>query len=305
MERVFALTKRGAALDGVRFAAADAGKPAADTVVIAITGIHGNFYSNPYYYNVGDTLNAAGYDFLYAQTCDAFGQIKAYNVRTNAIEIIGSWNERFADAVDDVRAWMNFAQKHGYAHVVLAGHSLGANKVIRYLSETHDPRVDRFLLLSPCNVTHLTNVVTPEERALVRFLVSNDPAQRLPFPLLGWIDCIAATAADWLFSDTLDNVHVEADGNFVQVASIEHEGALLIGTYDAFTYGDPAGFLANINDHFPHPERNQLVFIERTGHTYQQKEQEMADDVRDLVQGWEAEGWAPAQPRKEAAPCRL
>ncbi len=113
----------------------------------------------------------------------------------------------------------------------------------------------------------------------------------LPFPLLGWIECVAHTAADWLFSSELDNVHVEADGDFSQVARIDHAGALLIGTYDSFTYGDPSGFLVNINDHFGHPERNRLVFIEGTGHTYQRKEQEMANDVLELVRAWQTEGW--------------
>ena len=59
-------TQRGVVLNGVLFEA-----EGADTVVIAITGIHGNFYSNPFYYNFGDTLNAGGFDFLYAQTNDA------------------------------------------------------------------------------------------------------------------------------------------------------------------------------------------------------------------------------------------
>lgn len=293
MEELYVPTQRGPVLAGVLFPASGNAEQPAKTVVIAITGIHGNFYSNPFYYNVGDTLNAAGIDFVYAQTCDAFGQMRSVDWRTEEPVLIGSWNERFADAVDDVEAWINYAQHQGYERIVLAGHSLGANKVIRYLSETHDPRVDRFLLLSPCNVKHLTNVVTPQERAVVQSMVEHGHGRkRLPFPLLGWIDCVADTAHDWLFSDTLDNVHVEQDGNFSQVASIKHAGALLIGTYDAFTYGDPAGFLANINDHFPVAARNRLVFIEGTGHTYQQKEQEMADDVLDLVQQWEAEGWA-------------
>ena len=60
-------TRRGSVLNGVLFDA-----EGADTVVIAITGIHGNFYSNPFYYNFGDTLNAGGIDFIYAQTNDAF-----------------------------------------------------------------------------------------------------------------------------------------------------------------------------------------------------------------------------------------
>lgn len=50
-----AQTRRGVQLDGVLFA--NGGE---DTAVIAITGIHGNFYSNPMYYNIGDTLAANG-----------------------------------------------------------------------------------------------------------------------------------------------------------------------------------------------------------------------------------------------------
>ncbi|MBR1423002.1 MAG: hypothetical protein IJ571_06130 [Ruminococcus sp.] len=70
--------------------------------MIAITGIHGNFYSNPFYYNIGNTLNGGGIDFIYAQTNDAFGQIETMNIRTNEPEIFGSWNERFEYTDDDI-----------------------------------------------------------------------------------------------------------------------------------------------------------------------------------------------------------
>ena len=76
----------GTVLDGVLFSAgqdaAHGGTGRADTVLIAITGIHGNFYSNPFYYNIGETLSAGGMDFIYAQTNDAFGQIETYNANT-------------------------------------------------------------------------------------------------------------------------------------------------------------------------------------------------------------------------------
>ena len=64
-------TRRGSVLNGVLFRNDDV---KADTVMIAITGIHGNFYSNPFYYDFGETLNAAGIDFIYAQTNDAFNK---------------------------------------------------------------------------------------------------------------------------------------------------------------------------------------------------------------------------------------
>ena len=100
------------------------------------------------------------------------------------------------------------------------------------------------------------------------------------------MSCVADTAYQWLFTNTLNNVHVEKDGDFSQAAKITHTGALVIGTYDNFTYGDPSGFLENINNHMPKAKENKLVFIEKTGHTYQQKEQEIADDILQLVKDW-------------------
>ena len=71
-------TKRGSVLNGVLFRPEE--NHSADTVMIPITGIHGNFYSNPFYYNIGDTLNSDNIDFIYAQTNDAFGQMETVNV---------------------------------------------------------------------------------------------------------------------------------------------------------------------------------------------------------------------------------
>ena len=294
-------TKRGTVLDGVLFAAekADAHGCAdfalADTVLIAVTGIHGNFYSNPFYYNIGDTMNAAGMDFIYAQTNDAFGQIETYNVKTGQKEIIGSWNEDFGYTDEDIEGYLNYAEQAGYKHIILAGHSLGANKVIYYLSHCHDPRVEHFVLLSPANIGYLTGVVTEREKEIIRRQVERgDGNKLLPFPLLGWITCIANTAHQWVFDNILDNVHVEKDKDFSAAEKITHTGAMFIGTYDNFTYGDPAGFLKNINDHSPTARENKLIFLERTGHTYQQKEQELADKLRDLIECWRSEAESQA-----------
>lgn len=40
-------------------------------MVITITGVHGNFYSNPFYYHIGETLSRAGVDFIYVQIRNA------------------------------------------------------------------------------------------------------------------------------------------------------------------------------------------------------------------------------------------
>ena len=276
-------TQRGPLLDGVLFDAS--GSP--DAVVIVITGIHGNFYSNPFYVNFGETLSLGGIDFVYAQTCDAFGQIETQDWRTGERVVIGSQTEDFGDAVEDVRAYVDWAEQHGYEHVYLGGHSLGANKVIRYLSQTHDPRVEKFILLSPANLTYMTSDTTEREKAIVReYLMAGRAEEMLPFALMGWAPCVARTAHQWLFEPTLNNAHTETDGDFTQVEEMTHAGMLLVGTYDNFTKGDPTAFLENINLHMPTAADNELVFVERTGHTYQMKEQEVADILLDSIVRW-------------------
>ena len=288
MKELNVATQSGTVLDGALFTASGS-----DTVVIAITGVHGNFYSNPFYYAIGDRLRGAGIDFIYAQTRDAFGQIEHVNVKTGKPEIIGSWNEDFTRADEDVQAYIDYAAQAGYKNIILAGHSLGANKVIYYLSRHNDTRINKFILLSPANVRYLTSQVSEREKNIIaQYRESGRGQALLPFDFIGWLPCVADTAWQWLYSDTLDNVHVEADKDFSQVERIKHSGALIIGTFDRFTYGDPCGFLANINAHMPTAAENKLIFIERTGHTFQQKEKELADAILTLVSGWRAEAAA-------------
>lgn len=285
MKRLDIPTKRGAVLTGVLFS--DERSLNTDTVTIAITGIHGNFYSNPFYYNIGDTLNGGGIDFVYAQTNDAFGEIPIVNANTGRQEVIGSWNERFAYTDEDIDAYLIWARQAGYRHIILAGHSLGANKVIYYLSRHHDSRVKHFFLLSPANLSYMMSGVTEREKQVIREMVGSGRGnEMLPFPFMGWVECIAYTAWDWQFSGLLNNVWTEPDGDFSQCGQITHTGALLIGTYDNFTNGDPAGFLRNINAYMPTASVNKLIFIEKTGHTYQMKHQEVADRILKQLQEW-------------------
>ena len=113
-----------------------------------------------------------------------------------------------------------------------------------------------------------------------------DGDKMLPFPFMGWVECIANTAYDWQFSGLLNNVHTSRNGDFSQASQITHNGALLVGTYDNFTDGDPSEFLRNLNDHMPTAAENNLIFIERTGHTYQGKNQDVAADTLHQLQEW-------------------
>ncbi|MDE7402565.1 MAG: alpha/beta hydrolase [Muribaculaceae bacterium] len=277
-----AQTRRGVQLDGVIFA-----KGGENTVVIAITGIHGNFYSNPMYYNIGDTLCEHGIAFIYAQTNDAFNKMETVNTRTGNNEIIGSFNECFDDICDDINAYVKFAEAKGYGNIILAGHSLGANKVIHYLANAQDTSVKHYILVSPANMKYMLSNVTDDERDIIRYYVDNGMEDRmLPFPFMGWAPMIAKTAWQWLWRNPLDNVHSDSDGDFSEVERIRQTGALIIGTYDRFSYGEPRAFIELINSHTQQPDMNEVIFVEGTGHVYTEREQMLADIILRLAERW-------------------
>jgi acetyl esterase/lipase len=64
-------------------------------------------------------------------------------------QLAGAAYERFVDCVEDIRTVLAFVRQRGYQHVVLAGHSTGANKVLYYASRAHDRRVVGIILLGP------------------------------------------------------------------------------------------------------------------------------------------------------------
>ncbi|MBR3129361.1 MAG: alpha/beta hydrolase, partial [Clostridia bacterium] len=162
--------------------------------------------------------------------------------------------------------------------------------VIYYLSRHHDPRVEHFFLLSPANLEHMMSGVTERELRMIQEQVERGSGDKmLPFPFMGWVNCIADTAHDWAFTDLLNNVHTDPNGDFSEAEQITHTGALLVGTYDNFTDGDPVEFLKNLNKHMPTAGQYTLIFIERTGHTYQMMHQEVADDILKQLQKWRSE----------------
>lgn len=292
----FVITQRGVVLPGTLFRNEHRPSSERGTLVIAVTGIHGNFWSNPFYYNFGGTLAAAGFDFLYAETEDARGQVKTMNVSTGESELMGSFNEDFANVDDDVDAYVRWARDEGNDNVVLAGHSLGANKVIHYLSSHHDPYVSHFVLLSPANLDFLLGQVDEGQRGVIDRMVEDGLGEKmLPFDLFGWAPMQAATARQWINANPLDNVHLDDDRDFSQVEAVAQSGALFVGTRDAFALGDPERLVRTTSAHFPRARENKIVLIPGTGHTYQQMEQYTAERLLEVVSGWEGDDKAAVE----------
>lgn len=64
---------------------------------------------------------------------------------------IGSAFEKFEECIHDIRAVIAFAKRLGYARIILAGHSTGANKALYYMYKTRDRSVRGIILAGPVN----------------------------------------------------------------------------------------------------------------------------------------------------------
>ena len=284
MKNIEVPTKRGILLEGILYC--ETKNPT--SILITISGIHAQAERNPFYDNIGFTLNKGNIDFICAHTCDAMKKVTKKNILTGKEETFGSFNEDFNNTEDDIEAYINYVKKYNYKHVYLAGHSIGANKIIYYLSKNHDSRVEKYILMSPANIIKLLEKNTKEELSLIKeYKGKKKDDEIIPFLLFGWYECTIKSAYDWVYNNILDNIHYEKDGDFKQINNITHSGAMIIGTLDRLACGDPSGFLQNINNHTKNKEKNKLLFIEKTGHVYQKKEQEIADLLLNLINEWE------------------
>ncbi|WP_295730495.1 DUF1749 domain-containing protein [uncultured Limosilactobacillus sp.] len=261
--------------------------PGAKTVVIVITGVEGNIHNNPFYTIIGKRLAQQNVDFIVAHTRDAFNKVTAFNKRTGAKEVYGAYDEDFRRSDEDVAAYLDYARKMGYQHIVLGGQSFGANKVIHYLANHQESAVDRFLLMSPVDLKVLRKCVTNRQRQLINEqLASGKEKQILPFRLFRWLTSTAGNAQRWLTDDTLNNVHSDQNGDYTQLANVNYTGVLLIGTYDRFAGNSPKNYLENINDHLPYSTDNKLIYIQNAGHIYRHQEDKVAQVIENLLQQW-------------------
>ena len=111
-----------------------------ESVFLFIHGTASNFYEN-YFINVlSDELNKSNISVL--STNNRGNEVlKAYPSG-------GASVEKFEDCVRDIDAWVKFAINKGFKNIILAGHSLGSEKVVYYLNKgKYKARINSVVLL--------------------------------------------------------------------------------------------------------------------------------------------------------------
>jgi pimeloyl-ACP methyl ester carboxylesterase len=115
-----------------------------NVAVIWVHGLGSVFSSGqPLIRALSSRLNAAGIAYFKLNT-------RGHDtVARGGRRLAGAAFERFGESVEDIRIAIALARRLGYARVVLAGHSTGANKVLHYVARRRDRHVIGLILLGP------------------------------------------------------------------------------------------------------------------------------------------------------------
>lgn len=121
-----------------------------NVALVLVHGLNADFYSYSFFHTIQSVLTQQGIASVAIQTRGTGLHTEFLRANGEKPIRIGATFEKLEDAHLDISAWINFLQDQGYSRIVLAGHSLGTHKVVRYLFEgEHCNRVSHIVLLAP------------------------------------------------------------------------------------------------------------------------------------------------------------
>lgn len=265
-----------------------AGRDEGPTPVIWIHGAWMHFYF-PTYVQLGRELASRGVPFLSVNTRghDLGSLMFRSEMEGDASEFIGArvggylW-EVFDDQFADIRAWVDLCVQLGYRGVVLAGHSLGATRVVRFLAQAGDERVRGVIAASPAPMQAWEP--DAEQAALAEEMVAAGRADAILEPLATNPVPLRRTAQNFLSVteaiQTFDGKDREPD-----VAAIACPLLLTLGDGELWN-GTPADLEAVAQRATGSP-RVETRIVAGSQHNYRGHESELADIIAAWLEGIE------------------
>lgn len=286
MEIVSIQTPRGLILKGAMW-----GDTSMNTVVIMMSGICSNVFQNELLPEAGKVLSKNGIAFIAGQATDAFSFISYSNTKTGKQTTTGVVTDDFSMAYEDVESYVKYAKDLGFKKIILAGHSLGSNRVIHYLANTTDEYVDNFILSAPVDLKHFFDIIPDKEMyfdTAQKFVDEGRGKDILPFAFMGFSPMTANTLLAFYNAENLKNCPViSGDGETRSLSQIKVNGAFIIGACDSMTNKNAEGFIRKINSYCKNPEKNRIVVVPNASHIYYAKHNEHACAVLDCVKSFD------------------
>ena len=278
MEIIKVNTPRGLELKGAMW-----GNNLMDTVVIMMSGICSNVFQNDLLPATGELLSANNIAYIAGQAMDAFSMIAYSDLKNHKQVYTGVVFDDFNLVYEDVEAYVKYAKELGFKNIILAGHSLGSNKIINYLGTTSDSYVDYFIVTAPVDLGYWWKVMPNINKCLElakEFVAEGRGEEILPYVFGGFSPISAKTVLNFYNADNLKNCPVlSGDGETNSLSSIKINGAFVIGGKDSMADGSPKEFMESINSYCKHPENNKVIVIPDASHIFYNKHNEYASKI--------------------------
>ena len=285
MDIIKATTKRGLELRGAIY---DSGSN--DTVLIMLTGICSNVFQNDLLDSTGKLLSKNGISVIIGHAHDSFSCF-AYTDHSIGKQChTGVFNDNFDMVYEDVETWVLKAKEMNFKNIILAGHSLGSNKIINYLGNTNDNFVDYFIISSPVDIMHwwdvMPNIDTCFDMAK-KWIEEGRGDEILPFLFGGFSPMTANTVLGFYNAENLKNCPViSKKGETKSLYNIKPNGLFLIGSKDSVTGDSPKAFMEQLNKWTKHPEKNQVIEVDGASHIFYGKHEIYAETVLNCIQNY-------------------
>ncbi len=283
MEIIRVKTPRGLELKGAMW-----GRDRMNTVVIMMSGICSNVFQNDLLTSTGGLLSKNNIAFIAGHAMDAFSCIAYSDFSTGKQKYTGVVYDDFSLVYEDVEAYVKFARDLGFKNIILAGHSLGSNKIIHYLGNTSDNFVDYFIVSAPVDLAHWFEVMPNVKECIElakKFVDENRGTEILPYLFGGFSPMSAETVLSFYNAFNLKNCPVISNnGETASLFNIKVNGSFVIGEKDSLTDGNPEGFMVKLNSYCKHPERNQVIVIPDASHIFYGKDKEYAQTILECVE---------------------
>ncbi len=274
-------TKRGDILCGCLY-----GEDFRTCCVIITNGTCGNIFENKFLQVVGEELEKNRISFVYAHNSGAFHRI---DTKTANGKPTGCTYELFDNCIEDLQAYVDWAKKSGFKKIVLGGHSYGTNKVVYYLSKNPHEKIDKYILISPTDTSKLKEheKLSADELMPIalKFKDENKMDDLLPILFDNYNFYTVEAFLDFINNQNSKNLPIyskNGQGNWKQLQSINQLGFFVMGEKDSFAFGNTLSHLKTINENSKY-KNNVISVIDNTGHTFRNKEKELANFILEFV----------------------
>ena len=254
-----------------------------DVCIICIHGMCGTIVDNYFATVWGKILSEKNIGFIYEHN-------RGHSIENDIVMKDGSFKrcgcmyEIFEDCIYDIDLAIQTAKDKGYKKIILLGHSYGCNKVIYYYYKKH-PNILGIILASAPDMIGSHLLVEPDYKELLeeakKNIDNNEPQKLLHKMIEDYMYMSSLTYYNWYNKNSnLNNLPVISNKeHWEQFETID----VPVLTFSGSNEEDYYQHLDLLKDKALNCNNFEYKIIDNTGHTYKNKEKEIANLIFDWI----------------------